>query len=71
MLTTVWFTARIGFNDGLLLSSGAMLTFGAKAEILNNLSVWDRAIYIGSAFLGVSLVALFITVLGSVLLREG
>jgi hypothetical protein len=69
-LSTAWFTTRIGFEDGLLLSSGALLTFGAKAEVLNNLSVLDRGIYIGSAFLGVSLVALFITVLGSVLLRE-
>jgi hypothetical protein len=57
-------------RDGLLLSAGAFLTFGAKAELLNRLGVFDQLLYVSAAFAGVSLVALFITVMANVLLKE-
>jgi hypothetical protein len=70
-LVFFWFLMRIGnVSDSLLLSAGAFLTFGAKAELLQNLSLLDQAVYIGSAFFGVSLVALFITVLSNILLKD-
>ncbi len=67
----VWFLYRLGnVNDSLLISAGALLTFGAKAELLNQLSLFDHVVYIVAAFLGVSLIALFITVLANVLLKD-
>jgi hypothetical protein len=57
-------------RDGLLLSAGAFLTFGAKAELLNRLGVFDQLLYVSAAFAGVSLVALFITDMANVLLKE-
>jgi hypothetical protein len=66
-----WFMWRLGnWSTSLLLSAGAFLTFGAKADVLENLSLLDQVIYIMAAFMGVSLVALFITVLASVLLKD-
>lgn len=66
-----FFSWRLGtWSDGLLLSAGAFLTFGAKADLLGKLSFVNHLIYIGSAFSGVSLVALFVTVLASVLLKD-
>jgi hypothetical protein len=65
------FWARLGnASDSLLLSAGAFLTFGAKVDLLEHLTMLDKAIYIASAFVGVSLVALFITVLANVLLKN-
>jgi Pentapeptide repeats (9 copies) len=58
------------FWNALLLSAGAILTFGAKADLLGTLPLLDQVVYIASAFLGISLVTLFITVLASVLLKD-
>lgn len=70
-LSLAWFSFRLdNTKDALLLSAGAILTFGAKADVLEKLPLLDQAIYIASAFLGVSLVALFVTVLASILLKD-
>jgi hypothetical protein len=67
----VWFWFRLGRADeSLLISAGAFLTFGAKVELLDRLSFADEIIYVLAAFLGVSLIASFITVLASVLLKD-
>jgi hypothetical protein len=66
-----WFTYRLeSAQDSLIFSSGAFLTFGAKAELLNRLSLMEHLIYIISACSGVSLIALFVTVLANVLFRD-
>jgi Pentapeptide repeats (9 copies) len=67
----VWFAYQLGsFQESLIFTSGAFLTFGAKAELLQKLSLLNHIIYIFSAFVGVALVALFITVTASVLLKD-
>jgi hypothetical protein len=67
----VWFAYRLGsIQDSLIFTSGAFLTFGAKSELLENLSLVNHIIYIVSAFAGVALVALFITVMANVLLKD-
>lgn len=71
VVATIWFSCRLGsFQDGLLLSAGAILTFGAKSELLSKLSSIDQGIYILSAFIGVALTALYITVIANVLLKD-
>jgi Pentapeptide repeats (9 copies) len=70
-LVFMWFHWRLeNAKDALVLSAGAIFTFGAKAELLGTLPLFDQVIYIVSAFLGVSLVALFVTVLANVLLKD-
>jgi hypothetical protein len=67
----VWFAYELGsVQDSLIFTSGAFLTFGAKSELLRNLSLFDHIVYIVSAFAGVALVALFITVMANVLLKD-
>jgi hypothetical protein len=70
-LTFAWFSWRLeNAKDALILSAGGIFTFGAKAELLGTLPLSDVLIYIVSAFLGVALVALFVTVLANVLLKD-
>ena len=66
-----WFAYRLeNIQDGLILSAGAFLTFGARTELLQTLPWIDRILYIFCAFCGVALTALFVTVLANVLLRD-
>jgi hypothetical protein len=70
-VVTCLFALQLGsWTDGFLLSSGAFFTFGAKAELLAKMGAFENFVYIFSAFCGVSLVALFVTVLASVLLKD-
>lgn len=64
------FCTTLGFRDALLLSCGALFTFGAKADLLNALSFGYQLLYILTSFVGVVFVALFVTVLANVLLRD-
>jgi hypothetical protein len=71
LLALIWFSLRLGrLDDSLILSAGGFLTFGAKTDLLNTLSLWDHIVYVVSAFLGISLIALFITVMANVHLRN-
>jgi hypothetical protein len=70
VILVLWFWYRVGLTDSIILSAGAFLTFGAKIELLDSLSVFDRLLYVLAAFIGVSSVALFITVLAGLLLKE-
>jgi hypothetical protein len=70
-IVSVWFAYRLGsIQDGLIFSAGAFLTFGGRAELLQKLSWIDHLIYIASAFTGVALTALFVTVMANVLLKD-
>lgn len=64
------FCAKIGFSEGILLSAGAFFTFGANTHHLQTLSAFLKIIYIAEAFFGISLMALFITVLANLWFRE-
>jgi len=58
---TAVFAWEIGFSKAAVLAAGAVLTFGAGTDVLSSLPWPYRVIYIASAFIGVSLTALFIT----------
>lgn len=53
----------VHFSQDLLMSSGALFTFGGGTPQLETLGAGWRAFYALEAFLGVALMALFITVL--------
>jgi uncharacterized protein YjbI with pentapeptide repeats len=70
LISSIVFSAEIEFSEGILLSAGAFFTFGANTQYLQTLSLFLRIIYIAEAFFGVSLMALFITVLANLWFRE-
>lgn len=57
------FTSAFGVGDGLMLSAGAFLTFGALVDLLADVPSWWRIIYVIESFFGIALMATFITVL--------
>jgi len=59
-IVPVW---KLGFWNGLLLSAGAFFTFGANADKASLLGSIGKVLYIVEPFVGVSLVALFVTIL--------
>lgn len=66
-----WFSFCLGnWKDTIILAAGALFTFGAKSELLEQLSTLNRVIYICLAFAGVSLTALFVTVMANVHLND-
>jgi len=69
-LGLVLFCAKVGFSDGFLLTSGALFTFGARAELLQDLSIFYKVIFVFCAFSGIFLVAVLVTVLANRWLRE-
>lgn len=70
LLSSVLFSFAVGAADGILLAAGGLFTFGARAELLTQLNPFYRAVYIATAFAGISLTALFITVMANVSFRE-
>jgi hypothetical protein len=70
LASTALFSLAVGAADGVILASGALFTFGAKADLLAQLSATYRALYVLTAFVGISFTALFVTVLANVWLRE-
>ena len=61
---------RWGLEDGFVLGAGGFFTFGASTDLLDGAGFGWWLLYIGTAFAGVSLTALFVTVLANVWLRE-
>jgi hypothetical protein len=70
VIFSIVFIARIGFSEGLLLSAGAFFTFGANTNYLQTLGTLFKIVYIAEPFFGISLMALFITVLANYWFRE-
>jgi hypothetical protein len=64
------FATAVSPPDSVILASGALFTFGAKADLLTELVVPYRMLYVMTAFVGISLTALFITVLANIWFRE-
>jgi hypothetical protein len=69
LFALIVFSTKVSFEDSLLLTCGALFTFGAKAELLNSMGIFYTLVYISSSFVGISLTALFITVLVNVFIR--
>jgi len=66
-----WFAYRLAsISESLIFSAGAFLTFGARSELLQGLTLLDHIIYIAAAFAGIALIALFITVMANVHLKN-
>ena len=70
LMVSLPFVALFGLSDGLLLSAGAFFTFGANTDKLQTLGLFLRTWYIFGSFLGVSLTALFVTVLANLWFSE-
>jgi|SRR5581483_104272 uncharacterized protein YjbI with pentapeptide repeats len=70
LIFSIIFISKIGFSEGLLLSAGAFFTFGANTNYLQTLGTLFKIVYIAEPFFGISLMALFITVLANYWFRE-
>ena len=64
------FSGQVGFANALILATGGFFTFGGYVEWLKGLSIWYRIAYICTAFLGMFLTGLYVTVLANVWFRE-
>lgn len=69
IFTTI-FVNKIGYSDGLLLSTGAYFTNGANSNFLVTMGPLYQALYILESFLGILLIALFITVMANLWFTE-
>jgi len=59
----------LGLGHGMRLAAGSYFTFGAGADILPSLPIFLQILYVVTAFLGVSLTALLVTVLANMYMR--
>lgn len=73
----IWFTVvfvlfctQIDINKAFILSSGALLTFGAEANLLDSMSLFFKILYVMTSFIGISFTALFITVLANISIKS-
>jgi hypothetical protein len=64
------FWPQVGFSNALILTAGGFFTFGGYVDLLHNLGIWYRLWYVASAFLGMILTGLYVTVLANIWLRE-
>ncbi len=64
------FAAHWGLTGGLALGAGSFFTFGARTDLLKDAGLGWWIWYVATAFAGMSLTALFVTVLANVWLRE-
>jgi uncharacterized protein YjbI with pentapeptide repeats len=70
LAVTVLFLTRFDFASSLLLAAGGIFTFGARSDLLTSAPLVYSIIYVISSFAGITLTALFVTVLTAVFLRE-
>ncbi len=70
LLSLLVFLQRYGLSDALLLTAGAFFTFGASSDLVREGPAFWQVFYVATSFLGISLTALFVTVLANVWLRE-
>lgn len=61
---------EIELKESIIFTSGALFTFGAGSEYLKEFGLLPRVIYVGLSFLGISLVALFVTSLSNLWFRS-
>ncbi len=70
LLSLALFLQKFTLSDALLLTAGAFFTFGASSDLIQVAPTFWQVAYVATSFLGVSLSALFVTVLANVWLRE-
>lgn len=64
------FIAKIGYPDGLLLSTGAYFTNGAGTPYLQDLGIFYQSLFILESLLGILFTTIFVTVMANLWLRE-
>jgi uncharacterized protein YjbI with pentapeptide repeats len=64
------FSTKFNLQDALFLTCGALLTFGAKVDLLDFQNIFFHVLYVVTAFVGISCIALFITLLSNYLRRD-
>jgi hypothetical protein len=64
------FVHEYGIKLGMLVSAGAFCTFGSSSNVIANAPYWVEMVYIMESFTGISLMALFMTVLVNLWFRE-
>jgi len=64
------FSIRLGFENALILASGGFFTFGGYVDLLKSMPICFKVFYVLSAFLGMFLTGLYVTVLANVWFRE-
>jgi hypothetical protein len=69
-LTFLLFGSQVGFGESLIFSAGAIFTFGAKAGLIDQLNWFSQVWYVLSSFVGISLSALFVTVMFNVFIAR-
>lgn len=60
----------LGIGQGMRLAAGAFFTFGVATDLLPGLPIVLQVLYVATAFLGISLTALLVTVLTNVYNRS-
>jgi hypothetical protein len=64
------FVHEFGLRQGMLISAGAFCTFGSSGNFLASAPYWVEMVYILESFTGISMMALFVTVLVNLLFKE-
>jgi hypothetical protein len=66
----LYFKQFFNASDSLILAAGALFTFGAKTNLLDNLSFLGQLLYVFTSFAGISLVALLVSSFSNIWNRE-
>ena len=61
---------KIGISDSLFITAGAMFTFGANVNQVNELGIGFHILYVLISFFGIALSALLITVLANIWFKD-
>jgi hypothetical protein len=70
LLFSIIFTIDLGYPNGLVLSTGAYFTNGAKSDLLPSIGSFYLLLFIIESFLGIIFTTLFITVTANVWFSE-
>jgi hypothetical protein len=70
IVCTEIFIYKLGFTNGLLLSTGAYFTNGASSDLLRSIGTFYQIVFIIESFLGIVFTALFVTVMANLWLSE-
>lgn len=70
IITTTIYSGAVGFENALILAAGGFFTFGGYFDLLKSLPLGYKVVFISSAFLGMFLTGLLVTVWANVWFKE-
>lgn len=70
LLFSLIFTERLGYPDGLLLSTGSYFTNGVDSQVITHIGIGYQLLFILESFLGIVFTTLFITVMANLWFSE-